>query len=247
MAPPSPAKNPATTKAVHWSTRRLMPTASARRAWSRGAQGEAERRGGDYAEQRHPGSREGERPVVVVRGRLEPGGRPHGEDAVVSARHLVPLMHDGVDDLGESESEHGEVDAREAHAEVAEERGARGRHERCYDEGERHGPARPLEQERRAVGAEAEIGGVTEGDHAAPAHEEMQARREEREGEDLDGHPHPEDRQHERECEEHDADDEEPARARRGWTRIGHPSARGAELDLGPAEEAPGAHNEDYR
>ena len=42
-----------------------------------------------------------------------------------------------------------------------------------------------MHQQRRAVGAEAEIGGVAEGDHAAAAHDELQADGEQREDEDL--------------------------------------------------------------
>ena len=58
---------------------------------------------------------------------------------------------------------HGEVDAGETHAEPAEDQRPGKPHQRAGDERQFHRQLQPLYPERRAIGAEAEIGGVAEG------------------------------------------------------------------------------------
>ena len=77
--------------------------------------------------------------VEVVAGpqTVEPRQPPHPREvrvghlrhALLAARDLVPLEADGPDDLREGQREHREVDAREPHAEEAEQqREGRGQH-----------------------------------------------------------------------------------------------------------------------
>ena len=101
----------------------------------------------------------------------------------------VPLEHDRPDDLREGERQHRQVDAREADAEPAEdERAERGEQRREHERRLHRQPER-LEAERRAVGAEAEVGGVAERMHSRRAHQEVQAGGEQDGDQDVD-HQH---------------------------------------------------------
>ena len=116
----------------------------------------------------------------------EPRRRPDADDAVRAAGEGVPLEHDRPRDLRERERQHREVDPGQPHAEPAEDRGADRRHDRRRRERRLHRPGRLLQQQPRAVGAEPEVGGVAERHHAARPHDEVQARGEEREHQDVD-------------------------------------------------------------
>ena len=80
------------------------------------------------------------------------------------------------------------------------ERAQRGHQRRGAQRGE-HRPPRLLGQDRRGVGAEREVGGVPEGDHAAEAHEEVEGGGEEGDDRDLDEEDDEERRQDQREGE----------------------------------------------
>ena len=88
-------------------------------------------------------------------------------------------------DLREGERQHGEIDARQAHAEPAIDDGEQAGGERRQHQRQLHRQAGLLEQQRAGIGAEAEIGGVAERHHAGRAHDEMQADREQREAGDV--------------------------------------------------------------
>src|SRR6266581_993966 len=98
---------------------------------------------------------------------------------LLAAGDFVPLEADRPDDLREGQREHREVDAREAHAEEAEdEREGAGQHAgRGKGEEKRH--AGLLHEDAGGVGADAEVGGVAEGDEAGVADQEIEADREE--------------------------------------------------------------------
>jgi len=85
-------------------------------------------------------------------------------------------MRDRVRDLREGQREHREIDRRQPHAEEADDDGGRGRGERRGGERQEHRRRRPSHQQRRAVGAHPERRRVTERDHAAGPHQEVQAR-----------------------------------------------------------------------
>ena len=83
---------------------------------------------------------------------------------------------DRPDDLRERERQHREIDAREPHAEPAEQHAA----EPAASSGASSRPTpigrpQPLDRSAARIGAEAEIGGVAERGHAARPHDEMQA------------------------------------------------------------------------
>ena len=137
----------------------------------------AEGREGDDAQERDRARAQGERQPVEARGRGRPGARPDADDAVVAARHVGPLIGDRPGDLGEGKRQHGEIDAGEAHAEPAEDERAGEAQKHSSGDRRLHAEPERLQRDRRAVGAEAEIGGVTEGGEPAVREQKMQARR----------------------------------------------------------------------
>ena len=109
-------------------------------------------------------------PLDPVEGRV--GDLGH---ALLASRHLVPLEADGPDDLGEGQGEHGEVDARQAHAEEAEHEGEEpGDHARG-GKGEEEGHPELLHEDAGGVGPDAEVGGVAEGNEPGVPNEEVKA------------------------------------------------------------------------
>src|SRR6266850_5574668 len=108
------------------------------------------------------------RPVAERRHRschaLEPREIRVGDlrHALLPARDLVPLEADRPHDLGEGQREHGEVDAREPHAEEAEHESEQSGQEPGGGEGEEKGHADLLHEEARGVRADAEVRGVAE-------------------------------------------------------------------------------------
>src|SRR5213594_804516 len=130
--------------------------------------------------------------------------------ALLAARHLVPLEADGPDDLGEGESQHGEIDLGQPDAEEAEQRGERGCDEAGGGEGQEEGHPGLLHEDAGRVGADAEVGGVTEGDEARVAHQEVQARGEERPDGDVVGEERVEARAHRRHREHREEHQQPP-------------------------------------
>ena len=124
-----------------------------------------------------PGAGHGQHQGQAIVGALvrQPGRGPHARDAVAAARDAVPLVDDGPGNLREGQREHGQVHTRQAHREPAEQHGKGGGHQRAEGQGQLHRQAGLAHQQRRAVGRQAEVGGVAEGVHAARAHDEVQA------------------------------------------------------------------------
>ncbi len=146
---------------------------------ARRAQRVTERREYDPPQQGDRAAGDRQRQPVVGGARRQPWGRPDADQTVAAAGQGVPLVDGGPGDLGERERQHRKVDAREAHAEPAEDQRSDARRERRRDQRElhRHRPCR----ERRGIRAEAEVRGVAERGHAAGTHDEMQADGEQRE------------------------------------------------------------------
>src|SRR5262249_44364398 len=108
--------------------------------------------------------------------------------AVVTAREIRQVEGDEVEQLGEGEREHREVDAAAAEREEADDRAARARGRDADGQGQPHrGPAELRERDPRPVGAEAEVGGVAERQEAGVAVEQVEADREETIDEHLRG------------------------------------------------------------
>ena len=158
----------------------------AQRRVATGAQRHAERREHHSPQQQQRAEVQRQREVVVDGRGTGPGGGPDADQPVVAAGEVVPLEDDGVDDLGERQREHGQVDAGQAHAEPAEQQRASQRHHRRHRERHAHRHGEMLDGEPGAIGAEPEIGGVAERHHAARAHDEVQAGREQCEAKNLD-------------------------------------------------------------
>jgi hypothetical protein len=156
-------------------------------------------------------------------------------------------VDDRVEDLGEGEREHREVDRRQSHAEEAVQPGADGGDERGEGEGGQHRQPAALQEQRGPVRSQTERGGMTERHHPAAAHQQLEARGKQREGEHLDEHPHPELRQQRR----HD----DQQRHERGGDRTrnrersfgGDAPAGASGLGLGAAEQSPRAHDQHHR
>src|SRR5439155_10839235 len=192
----------------------------------------AERRVEDALEPGHrqPDQRVGE--VVEAELRVEgEGGLPEPElelgDAaqpVVAARPVGQVEGDEVEELGEGQRQHGEVDAAALQAEEADDGATGGGEEQARPE------ARPQraylqlgERDAGAVGAEAVVGGVPEGEQARVAVEQVEAEGEEAEDQHLGRQ-----RLVGQEEREYREEDEE------GKHRVGrHPS--GERADRGPA------------
>ncbi len=132
-------------------------------------------------ERQHADDAERQREIVEHELRPRPCARPDAEDPVVAARQLDPLERGRPGDLREGERQHRQIDAREPHAEPAEEETRQTREQRRRHQSDRHRRGEPFDRERSAIGAEPEIGRMAEGMHAAGAHHQMQRRGEERE------------------------------------------------------------------
>ena len=167
-----------------------------------------------------------------------------------AAGQRFPLEHDRPDDLREGERQHREIDAGKAHREPAEQQRADERDERRGDQRQAHRHRQPFHQQRRTVGTEAEICGMTERMHAARPHDEMQRGRKNNRDQNVDT--------------EHQADRESLAPAAAGTAAArsaATPSAfsrvspagsdlrhrHGAHRALRPAEQPVGPHDQHDR
>ena len=126
-----------------------------------------------------------QRQVVVAGTAAQPGGGPQAGESVAAAGDVVPLEGGGPQDLRHGQRQHGQVDAGQAHAEPAEHQRAQRRGQRPQQQRGLHRQRAELEQQRRAVGAQAEPGGVAETGHAGQPGQEMQAGGEQRGDQDF--------------------------------------------------------------
>src|SRR5690606_14927542 len=134
-------------------------------------------------------------------------------------------------------------------AEEAEEGGSRQGEDETSRYRERHRRLKELDRERGTIGAEPEIGGVAERDHAADAGEQVKARREQREDQHLG-------QDRECVCVEHGRRRRQPQSSRDNRSAAGG-SERANRLrqverrmrhePLRPAEQAPGADDQHRR
>ena len=146
----------------------------AQRGIAAGAHGIAERREQKPPQQQHACHRQRQRKQEIDPRLVEWRRRPHADHAVRAAGKTFPLEHRRPDNLRESQGEHGEIDAGEPHRKPAEQQRAGERDQRRRGECPSHRKAEPFHQQRRAIGAEPEIGGMAERVHAARPHDEMQ-------------------------------------------------------------------------
>ena len=117
----------------------------------------------------------------------EPCRRPDADEPVRAAGDRVPLEGDRPHDLRKGQRQHGEIDARQPHAEPAEdERRPRARRAGRAPSATSIG-APCLTASAARVGAETEVRGMPERRHAAGAHHELQACGEQREHEHVGG------------------------------------------------------------
>ena len=153
----------------------------------------------------------------------------------------------GPGDLGEGERQHRQIDAREPHAEPAEDHAGDAGEEGREGERRQHRHAQPLHRQRRAIGAEAEIGGVAEGGHAAGTHHEVQRGREQREDRELGQRQQPvigdDEGRHQQHGERGEADQLDGV-ARRQQQRLDRTMRMGA-ADRALAHQAIGLDHED--
>ena len=128
-----------------------------------------------------------------MRRSVEQGNRRHPAEIgighvgkpLVAAGDVVPFEADRPDDLREGERQHGEIDLGETHAEEAEHQCAKRRAERRGRQRDRERHRIGLHQDAADVGADAEIGDVTERDEAGGAEQQVEAHREQRADRDL--------------------------------------------------------------
>ena len=105
---------------------------------------------------------------------------PHAGQPVAAAGHVVPLEHDRPGDLRKRQRQHGEVYARQPHAEPAiEQRTARG-HQGAEHQRGLHRQIQMPHQQGRAIRAQTKVRRVAKRVHAARAENEMQAGRKQR-------------------------------------------------------------------
>ena len=118
----------------------------AHRAVAAGAQGVAERREDDGAQRQHGRRAQDQREIVVGDLAGRPRRRPHAQDAVVAAGQLDPLERHRPGDLREGQRQHGEIDARQPHAEPAEHDARQAGEKRREQQSCRHRRGEPLGQ-----------------------------------------------------------------------------------------------------
>ena len=118
-----------------------------------------------------------------------PASQPEGQTPMSPLRaagELVPLLRDRPHDLGEAQAQHRQIDARQAHAQPAEHAARRQSRRRARREEARAPSARrDACRERRGVRAEPEITGVAERDHPSASEQQLKARAEQREHENV--------------------------------------------------------------
>src|ERR1700720_1914276 len=162
-----------------------------------GLQYRSERRVEDAPQRQHrqPDQHVGE----VVEGdggldRVAPGPEAQRElgDAaqpIVAAGYVGQVEADEVEELGEGQGQHREVDAAPAQAEEADDEAAHAGEEepRAEPEPER-AHVQPGERDAAAVGAEAVVGGVAEGEQAGVAVEQVEAHGQQAEDQHLGRH-----------------------------------------------------------
>ena len=221
---------------------------AAQRRVPRRPQRVAERREHDDAQDddRERGNRQ--RQPVEGGGARRPFVRPDPQNAVVAAGHRDPLERDRPDDLRKGERQHRKIDAGELHAEEAEHGCTQAAEQGAEQQRDDHRQPRHFGEERDAIGAEPEIGGVAERGEPADRHQEMQARGKDHEDRDLgaDG-------------ERVIAGDEGQHRGERQSgqrgdafirghrpPRIDRQSRRAARGRLGLSEQAPGPHDQHH-
>jgi hypothetical protein len=85
-----------------------------------------------------PAEAQRQRQIVERLARGRPSARPDAENAVIAAGDLVPLIGDRPDDLRRRQRQHGEIDARAAHAEPPHQRRAEPRDDRAEQERGHH-------------------------------------------------------------------------------------------------------------
>src|SRR6266849_2241584 len=151
------------------------------------------------ADRLEPGDREAyQREGEVVEGQRAldadlPAEEVHGQlrnaaQSVVAARQVGQVKGDEVQELGEGEREHGEVNAAAPQTKEADDHAAQDGEQRPRGESEPERAQLELgERDARAVGAEAVVGGVAEGQEPRVAEEEIEAQREEAEDQHLRG------------------------------------------------------------
>ena len=162
---------------------------AAQRRIPRRAQRKAERREHDDPEHGDRERGDAERQPVEAGGTRRPFLRPDSQNAVVAAGHRDPLERDRPDDLRKGQGQHREIDAGQLHGEEAEHRRAEQAQQRAEQQRDDHRQSRHLGEERDAIGAEPEIGGVAERGEPADRHQEMQAGGEDHEDRDLASRP----------------------------------------------------------
>src|SRR5437016_6230496 len=108
--------------------------------------------------------------------------------SIVAARDVGQVEGDEVQELGEGQREHGEVDAAAPQTEETDGRAAQDGEERPRPEPQPERAQLELgKRDARAVGAEAVVGGVAEGQESRIAVEEIEAQREQAEDQHLRG------------------------------------------------------------
>ena len=130
----------------------------------------------DHEREHHAGSyQEIER---VRRGQARPApeqrGLGHPRDAVGAAGQVAPLVGHRVEQLGEGQRQHREVDAGGTRGEPSDGEGDHAREQRAREQRHRHRLGEVDQHQRARVGAEAEVGGMAERDHARVAHDEIE-------------------------------------------------------------------------
>src|SRR5205809_621574 len=147
-----------------------------------------ERRGTDEGTEEGAGAAEERHDDDLPRGRpVERLDRDEAEP-VVAAGLVGQVEPDEVEELGERERQHREVDAAPAQAEEADRRAARRREaEPCREREPQRADLELRERDARAVGAEPPVGGVAEREQPRVAVKEVEAEGEEAVDQDLCG------------------------------------------------------------
>ena len=97
--------------------------------------------------------------------------------AVVAAGQRAPLKGDVVEHLAERDRHHGEIDAAPPHDQGAEDGAAEAAQQHSQHQRQRRARRQEFQRQSGAIGAEAEIGGVTERQHAGKSKQEIQRHR----------------------------------------------------------------------
>ena len=143
-----------------------------------GLQGDAEGRGLDARQQPQASYDHTKHEDEIMARIRQPAAGVDAADPVVPARHIIPFVDDGEDELAEGQAQHQEsglLPAMAVNDQHPEQEGAQRGDQRSRHHGGLHAPGPARHEQAGGIGRQRLVGGMAEGQHAAIAHQPIEA------------------------------------------------------------------------